>query len=877
MDIAITGFSFRLPGAGNILELEALLESGQDALTFPSYTPNDRDGWVSRAGYLTDADQFDYELFGISLRDSYVIEPQQRMFIQCAWRALEQAGYNPKRCEQTVGVYSSSSDSHYPSYLADSELALDKYDPFEIEIGANKEQQSLRCAYLFDLKGPAVGIQSACSSGLLSIHMAMQGIASGDCDMAIAGGACLPYPLHSGYQYQPGMNLSQSGVLASYSSSADGMVPGFGCVVFVLKALDKARNDKDTIFGVLSASSINNDGRAKSSYMAPSIKGIARNIQNVLAKSALDVHEIDFVEGHGSGTKIGDVLETAALKKAFENSGLEINRIALSSVKANVGHLDVAAGHAGLLKSVLQVWNSKLYPAANFSTLNPNLNLELSPFYIPTKVHEKNNLTGIVNSLGIGGTNCAMVIRSEEFRLSVLPTTSEPVEVLVGAENDERLKTLLRQLQAEIKRDHLSLEDVAYTLARRSMGKACMVKFSVESLSELHEQIAASIRLGIASHHWSICLNEYAGKAVLIEASEIDPDSVVKVESHAMMQDNAELEKRDSARSEPAVRHEILRTIWLDNLMLNDVEEEDSFSDLGGHSILALSLVTDINAAFDLTLTLDWVEKFDVFSAQLQELQRITSRTKQFSLVKPLFFPDSAKRATLILIHASISGVEVYKNLSKNISDVTEVIGIDSYNLYNKNKVVSIDKLAAIYADDILGHVTDKTTPIFIGGWSLGGLLARKITALLTGKLPVKGNILLDSVKYSPCSAPLFSDENLSYFMVLDHFSNTLSCDDRARENLKTIFEIERRMVKDFQDPEINLPILNVVATRSLTKIENDKVSATFESLKRNHNNWQVNELMTVRNIHTDHVGLVADSNINEVSNCIRGFLYQYV
>ena len=145
MDIAITGFSFLLPGASHIEELDALLESGQDALTDPraaEYLPQE---WVSRAGYVQGAEQFDYDLFGLSLRDSYIIEPQQRMFIQCAWRALEHAGYNPTHCKRNVGVYSSSSDSDYPSFLSDSELALDKYDPFEIEIGSNKEQQSLRC------------------------------------------------------------------------------------------------------------------------------------------------------------------------------------------------------------------------------------------------------------------------------------------------------------------------------------------------------------------------------------------------------------------------------------------------------------------------------------------------------------------------------------------------------------------------------------------------------------------------------------------------------------------------------------------------------------------------------------------------------------
>ncbi|MNG57163.1 Phthiocerol/phenolphthiocerol synthesis polyketide synthase type I PpsE [compost metagenome] len=877
MDIAITGFSFLLPGASNLEELDALLESGQDALTDPLSSDNPREGWVSRAGYVEGVDQFDYDLFGVSLRDSYIIEPQQRMFIQCAWRALEQAGYNPTRCALNVGVYSSSSDSHYRSFLSDSQLALDKYDPFEIEIGSNKEQQSLRCAYLFDLKGPAVGVQSACSSGLLSVHMAMQGIATGDCEMAIAGGACLPYPLHSGYQYQPGMNLSESGVLSSYSHTADGMVPGFGCVVFVLKALDKARSDKDTVYGVLTASSINNDGRAKSSYTAPSTSGIARNIQNVLAKSALTAQDIDFVEGHGSGTKIGDVLEVAALKKAFISHELATNNTALSSIKANIGHLDVVAGHAGLLKSVLQVWNHKLYPAANFSSLNPNLQLEQTPFYIPTEIRRKEKLTGLVNSLGIGGTNCALVIRGEERSSLAGEGSSQMVVVMIGASNSGRLQHLLSQLQEALKNASHSLEDVAYTLTRRSVGKGCIATFAVASLSELQEQIATTLRSGVVGHPLDVCLKEYKGKAIAINASEIDAERVVMLESTPKPQTKTDEAPREETLANTLICEEALRKIWLDNFMLDSIKEEDSFAELGGHSILALSLVTDINAALNLTLTMDWVEKYDVFSAQLNELNRLARTKTASSLVKTLFVPPGETRATLILVHASISGVEMYKKMSKNIASDIEVLGVDSYNLYNENKITSIDRLAETYADDILERVKDNTAPVFIGGWSLGGLLAIKITKLLIKKIKIKGNILLDSVLYSQDSSVLFTDDYLSCFMDLSYFSNSITGDERARDNLKSLFDIERNMVKEFDNPRLNLPLLNVVATSSLVQIKNNMLSSAFESLKKANNNWPVSDLMMVKEINTDHVGLMTELNVNEVSGFIREFLDQHV
>lgn len=274
---------------------------------------------------------------------------------------------------------------------------------------------------------------------------------------------------------------------------------------------------------------------------------------------------------------------------------------------------------------------------------------------------------------------------------------------------------------------------------------------------------------------------------------------------------------------------------------------------------------------------MDWVEKYDVFSAQLKELNRLVRTKTASSLIKPLFVPSGETRATLILIHASISGVEIYKKLSKSIASDIEVLGVDSYNLYNENKINSMDKLAKMYADDIFASVRNSVAPIFIGGWSLGGLLARKVTELLEGKIAVKGNVLLDSVLYSPESSVLFTDDYLSYFMDLSYFSNSMGGDERARENLKSLFNIERSMVKAFDDPRINVPLLNVVATSPLVQIKNNMLSSVFESLKKANNNWPVDGLMVVREINADHVGLMAGSNIDKVSEFIREFLEKNV
>lgn len=866
MDIAIIGFSFNLPGAINIEQLSSLLASGKDALMYLADTKTDSKNWINRAGYITGDDEFDYSLFGISLRDSIIIEPQQRLFIQQVWKALEFSGYNPKAIPQTVGVFSSSSDSKFSDYLKSSDIDLSRYDPFELEIGENKEQQSLRTAFLFNFTGPAMGIQSACSSGLLTVHVAMQALRNGDCEIAVAGGSSLPYPPHQGYHYRPGMNLSESGKISSFDQHADGMVPGFGAVVFVLKPLELAIKNNDRIYARIRGSAVNNDGHHKSTYTAPSTTAIAKNLIHALENSNVNKQDICFIEAHGSGTLIGDVLEATALKMVFSANEHQ-EPIALSSVKAAVGHLDAAAGHAGLLKSTLQIWQKCLYPAANFNTLNSSISLENSPLFIPNLVIKKSNLIGVVNSLGIGGTNCALVIDNAQAVLESSLPQFEQLPIYVGAESLPRLEKLLQQLQEELAETEWEFRDIIYTLTRRACGKKYIIQFNATRTEQLIRLMAQANTQQVLTDTLNINLSEYSGKAIALSSSELDPERKVALSVSKSL---------SPVLSEQSHVCSILRNIWIDNLMVPKISEDDSFIDLGGHSILVLSMLEDIQNALRITLSLAWFDRFYTFSKQVTELERLIGKPTSPMTIIPLRQAPQPPRCRLVLVHASISGAERYQQLANLLADDIDVIAIDSYNLYSAEKIYQLDNLAEFYAEKLIEATRDKSIPHLIGGWSLGGMLARAITAKVATRLNVCGNILLDSVLYSPEYDLVFSEENLHYFMDVNNFTSENAKEAKSIKTLHALLKIESVMVKEFRDENLSLPVLNIIATGVKKVIEQPELQSQFLMLKRN-NGWNLNGHVSKQYIDTDHEGVVNISQACVVANMINRFILEHV
>lgn len=863
MDIAIIGYAFDLPGCSSMDELQELLFSGKDAIT--TAQESDQDGnqgenWRPFAGFIESHNQFDYELFGLSLRDSLIIDPQQRMFSQLAFRALEHGGYNPRNMAECVGVYSAASDTHYAQEILDSDLQIDLYDPFEFEIGSNKEQQSLRTSFLLNLRGPSMGVQSACSSGLLTIHVAMQGLHAGDCDIALAGGSCFPYPEHRGYRYREGMNWSDKGRIRSFDAEADGMIAGFGSVVWVLKPLAQAQIDGDCVHSVIKASRVNNDGRFKSTYTAPSTSAISDNLKRLLEVAQIDKETVDFVEAHGSGTRIGDVLEAAALCEALgrENQG----RTAVSSVKSVLGHLDTVAGHAGLLKAVAQIQNNAIAPAANFTSLNPAVNFGERGLYVPTEKVEGARV-GVVNSLGIGGTNCSLLVTAANDDRDSGEISGDKFQCIVGADTEERLVKVAGSIAQELSVRSDNIVDIAFTLNRRYAGKKYIVVLAADSREAIVTQLRSLSNSQIVKNSPSTRETSNgpasAGVVLPLSTTEIDGNVVVQLPKGRIQKSQNEKEGGSVAA--------VLESIWKDTLMVDDLGVEPSFIGLGGHSMMALSLLDEIKRELEVSLPLDWVETNDSFQDQVASLEELASGGQTFNSIKYLN-QQPAARARIVLVHASLSGAEKYSPLTEYCPEDVELIAVDSHNLYaDSDKFIEdINALADYYLAAILPCLTDGK-PLILGGWSLGGMLSRLIAEKLAtdGSHNVVAHVAMDSVIFSDDYRSLFLDKNLRYFLEVDNFvSESHSGQSASRRRLEQLFRVERRMAIDFFPGEVTFPTLNIVATEPKHTIDDQEVLEAFKRAK-NDNGWRSGEINTVY-LATDHENIVNTSNLRVIA-----------
>lgn len=420
-DIAIIGMAGRFPGAGDVERFWTLVRDGAEAITFFSEEELLEEGipgeivrderYVRAKGFLDGADLFDAEFFGFSPRDAGNLDPQQRLFLECAWEALEHAGVDPGRTP-SIGVYAGSSTGTYLSRPLRELSYLPEF--MEIVLGNDKDMLATRTSYKLDLTGPSVCVQSACSTSLVAVHTACQGLLSGDCDIALAGGVSVMFPLREGYLFQEDGIYSRDGHCRAFDAAATGTVPGDGAGLVVLKMLDDALADGDTVHAVIKGTAVNNDGAAKVGFTAPSVTGQADVIRAAHRAAGVHPDTIGYVEAHGTGTALGDPVEIAALTRAFRARTGRSGYCGIGSVKAAIGHLDVAAGIAGLIKTVLALEHATLPPAPRFERPNPALDLENSPFSIGTRATpwpsgETPRRAG-VSSFGIGGTNAHVVL-----------------------------------------------------------------------------------------------------------------------------------------------------------------------------------------------------------------------------------------------------------------------------------------------------------------------------------------------------------------------------------------------------------------------------------------------------------------------------------
>jgi amino acid adenylation domain-containing protein len=421
--IAVIGKSGRFPGARNLNQFWQNLSEGKESISFFTdeellsagvdpdvlHSPN----YVKARGVLDDADLFDAQFFGYTPREARLIDPQQRVFLECAWEALEDAGYASDDLGM-VGVYASQGMSTYIWNLLNNPQILSSPDILEVWIGNDKDYVATRVSYKLNLRGPSVCVQSACSSSLLAAHLACRSLLTYECDIALAGGVSVGVPLKDGYLYHEGGISSPDGHCRTFDAGANGIVAGHGCGVVVLKRLFEAIEHGDAIQAIIRGSAANNDGSSKVGYTAPSVDSQADVIRAALAVARVTSDTITYVEAHGTGTPLGDPIEVTALSKAFRSGSARKARCAIGSVKTNIGHLDAAAGIAGLIKTVLTLENKALPPSLNFETPNPKVGFDASPFYVNTRLSEWPSVgtprRAGVSSLGIGGTNVHMVL-----------------------------------------------------------------------------------------------------------------------------------------------------------------------------------------------------------------------------------------------------------------------------------------------------------------------------------------------------------------------------------------------------------------------------------------------------------------------------------
>jgi acyl transferase domain-containing protein len=478
--IAVVGMAGRFPGAASIEQFWKNLCDGVESIATLSDQQMLASGvsramlsdphLVRRMGVLEKIDEFDASFFGYSRREAAVLDPQQRLFLECAWYAIEHAGYDPKACPGSVGVYAGAAMNRYLlHHLQTYPGAVEKLGELELLLGGEKDFLATRVAYKLNLRGPAVTVLTACSTSLTAVVMAYQSLLTFGCDMALAGGVSVHVPSHCGYTYQQGGTLSPDGKCRAFDADARGMVPGDGVAVVVLKRLFDAIASNDTIYAIVRGAALNNDGSGKIGYTAPSAEGQSQVIAMAQGLADVEPRSIGYIEAHGTGTQLGDPIEIAGLTQAF-GPGIAPGSIALGSVKTNVGHLDSAAGVTGFIKTVLSLHHRQIPPSLHFECANPKLGLERTPFYVNTSLKPFPAINGSprragVSSFGIGGTNAHVVLEEAPPRTAARLSDRPSHLLVLGARSESALESLRKQLATHLAADDaIDLEDVAYTL-----------------------------------------------------------------------------------------------------------------------------------------------------------------------------------------------------------------------------------------------------------------------------------------------------------------------------------------------------------------------------------------------------------------------------
>ncbi len=486
-DIAIVGMSVDVPGAQGTDAFWANLRDGVESIRRLSeaelldagVSPQmlARKNYVPAAALLDGFDTFDADFFGFSPKDAAILDPQHRKFLEVSWAAMEQAGHPPETIAGPIGVYAGCGmGSYFYFNICSNPDLVDDVGMFLLRhTGNDKDFLSTRVSHVFDLKGPSINLQTACSTSLVAIHYAVQALRAGEIDMGLAGGVTIELPQGQGYEFKENEILSPDGHCHAFDHRAQGTVFGSGAGVVALRRLSDAMADGDHIWAVIKGSAVNNDGAAKAGYLAPSVDGQTEAIVQALDAAGVAAQSIGYVECHGTGTYLGDPIEVAALTEAYRQTTDAVDFCRIGSVKTNIGHLDTAAGVAGLVKSTLALHHKQLPPSLGYEAPNPAIDFDGSPFAVNDKLRDwpagATPRRAAVNALGVGGTNAHMVLEEAPAR-AASEESDWPFQVIcVSGRSKAALEANTAALAAHLRaHPEQALADVAFTLKNGRRG-----------------------------------------------------------------------------------------------------------------------------------------------------------------------------------------------------------------------------------------------------------------------------------------------------------------------------------------------------------------------------------------------------------------------
>ncbi|MBS4932842.1 MAG: hypothetical protein KH020_16340 [Clostridiales bacterium] len=470
--IAIVGMSVRVPGADSLDGFWKMIEQGKEAIHSGQETAQQverkRNHYFQVDTCIKKKKEFDASFFDISAAEAKLMDPQQRCFLECTWEAMENAGYVPKSYDGIIGLYAGAyADTYLYRNVFPSMAGSDFLDSMEVMMTNEKDHIATRTAYKMNFTGPVVNVQSSCSSSLVAVHLACQGLLDYSCDMAIAGAATIVASEEGGYFYQDTGLLSKDGHVRPFDKEATGTIYSEGIGIVVLKRMEEAIEDKDHIYAIIKGSAINNDGSERMGYTAPSVKGQVQAIRRAQLIAETEPDTISYIETHGTGTPLGDRIELEALHQVFKKTR-QAGVCALGSIKANIGHTGPASGVIGLIKTALALENQVLPPSINYVHENDAIDIFESPFYVNTFSQKWETVSGIrragVSSFGLGGTNVHLILENAPEMLE--HEEKKKVRIFPLSAKSEKALQKLKQAYADYLKVHqeISLQDMAYTL-----------------------------------------------------------------------------------------------------------------------------------------------------------------------------------------------------------------------------------------------------------------------------------------------------------------------------------------------------------------------------------------------------------------------------